>query len=427
MAIPQRPTKLGAYDVIAKIASGGMAHVYLGRARDLTGSERVAAIKVMRHDYGGDEQALHMFFDEAKLLSRLSHPNIIQTLEFGTSGEHPFIAMELLLGRTVMDVWDACVRQNIALRFDLAAWIAARLADALHYAHELADESGTPLHLIHRDVNPSNVFLTFDGKVKLFDFGLAKAKSRRTKSTTGIVKGKLPYLSPEQLMELPLDRRSDIFTLGTTLWEMATMRRLFKRDTDGDTVRAVRSSPIPDPESLVPGFPEPLAKIVRRSLERNREHRHQTAQELAQELDVYLARIGSSDPSSVIPAMLDRLFPGERARQMGWLKAAIAPGHMRGSLTPPIPIIPLQRAGESVPTPPPSVPTRPPNSTPMSGPVSSSRQSGPISAPPISTPPAAPSSRPRSVPPANPAGPGSSGRPASIPARLPDLPPKPRK
>jgi serine/threonine-protein kinase len=324
------------------------------------GNERVAAIKVMRHDFGGDEQALHMFLDEAKLLSRLSHPNIIQTLEFGTTGEHPFIAMELLLGRNLMDVWDKCVEQGIALRFDLAAWAAARVADALHHAHELTDEAGGALHLIHRDVNPSNVFLTFDGKVKLFDFGLAKASSRRQKSTAGIVKGKLPYLSPEQIMELPLDPRSDVYTLGTTLWEMTTMRRLFKRDSDVDTVRAVRSAAIPDPQTLVSGYPEPLARIVRKSLERNREHRYQTARDFAADLDAYLARVGSPNPSSMIPAILDRLFPGERARQIGWLKAASSPLTPRSTMTPPIPI-PIHRAGDpagSVPPVPPSAPPK---------------------------------------------------------------------
>jgi serine/threonine-protein kinase len=391
-----------------------MAHVYLGRAR-IIGGDRLAAVKVMRHDFGGDEQALHMFFDEAKLLSRLSHPNIIQTLEFGTTDEHPFIAMELLLGRTVMDVWEACVKQGIAIRFDLAAWIAARLADALHYAHELTDETGTPLNLIHRDVNPSNVFVTFDGKVKLFDFGLAKAQSRRAKSTTGIVKGKLPYLSPEQIMELSLDKRSDIYTLGTTLWEMTTMRRLFKRENDVETVRAVRSALIPDPEQLITGYPAPLAAIVRKSLERNREHRYQTAKEFATALDMYLAQIGTPDPSSVIPAMLDRLFPGERARQMGWLKTAIAPGSYRNSLTPPLPI-PMQRSpGDSMmPTPPPSVPTSAPRSAPGSGPVLTPR-SGAIP-PAAQTPPSLPVPTPRSSP---------TPTPRSVPP--PPPPPKSRK
>ena len=376
-----------------------MAHVYLGRARDHLGQERVAAIKVMRHDFGGDDQALHMFLDEAKLLSRLSHPNIIQTLEFGTSGEdpHPFIAMELLLGRTVMDVWERCIEENIALRFDVAAWIAARIADGLHHAHELTDEAGGALHLIHRDVNPSNIFLSFDGKVKLFDFGLAKASSRRTQSSAGIVKGKLPYLSPEQIMELPLDPRSDVYTLGTTLWEMATMRRLFKRENDVETVRAVRSAAIPDPRALVPELPEALARIILRSLERNREHRYKTARELALDLDDFLTRIGPPDLSTVIPAILDRLFPGERARQMGWLKSASGPQTPRSTLTPPIPF-PLQRApGE------PSIP-------PSSG-----------AGTPVSTPPSIPPSMPRS---------GPSSAPTSSPSTLRSVAPeapKPRK
>lgn len=423
MAIPRRPTKLGPYDVIAKIASGGMAHVYLGRGTDLVGDGRLAAIKIMRHDFGGDEQALHMFLDEARLLSRLSHPNIIQTLEFGTTDEHPFIAMELLLGRTVLDVWEACVAEQMALRFDLAAYVAARVAEALDYAHLLTDELGTPLHLIHRDVNPSNIFLTFDGKVKLFDFGLAKAKLRRTKSHAGIVKGKLPYLSPEQVMELPLDRRSDVYTLGTTLWEMATMRRLFKRGTDIDTVRAVRSAAIPRPETLVEVFPEPLSDIIIRSLERNREHRYQSAQEFADALDDFIARSGSGDPSTLIPATLDRLFPGERARQMGWLKSAVAPNAalMRATLTPPIPIpiqssvAPLSRIPES----------GGPRSTPT----------GPLSAPPLTPrsvrdgPLSTPLSFPLSTPPLTPRAPDTSeesGGAASAP-ELPPLPPKIRK
>lgn len=431
MPIPQRPTKLGPYDVIAKIASGGMAHVYLGRARDLTGAERVAAVKVMRHDFGGDEQALHMFLDEAKLLSRLSHPNIIQTLEFGTTGEHPFIAMELLLGRTIMDVWETCVQEGIALRFDLAAWIAARVADGLHYAHELTDESGAPLHLIHRDVNPSNVFLSFDGRVKLFDFGLAKASSRRHRSSAGIVKGKLPYLSPEQIMELPLDPRSDVYTLGTTLWEMVTMRRLFKRDSDVETVKAVRSAKIPDPRTLVTGCPEPLAKIVLRSLERNREHRYQTAREFSNDLDAYLARVGTPDASSVIPAILDRLFPGDRMRQTGWLKAAGAPTAPRNTFAPPVPL-PMQRAPGETSVPPPTSSS----SAVSSAPVSSDRR-GISSATPPPKPTMPPSLRPNvpnsgsatrppipaSLPPI-PAGLPPTPAPSSTPSRPPSLPPR---
>lgn len=202
-----------------------MATVYMGRAKDESGKERVAAIKVIRHEMTRNENVVQMFIDEATLLARLSHPNISRTLEHGVTGDRHFIAMELLIGRTLFDVWEALVARKLSLRLDVAAWICARVAHALHYAHELTDERGTPLDVIHRDVNPSNIFLTYDGDVKLFDFGLAKTVGRRAKSAEGIVKGKLPYLAPEQVMQFPYDRRADIFMLGTTLWELVTMRR----------------------------------------------------------------------------------------------------------------------------------------------------------------------------------------------------------
>jgi serine/threonine-protein kinase len=245
--VPSRPKRLGPYDVVVKIAGGGMATVYLARTQDASRGEQLVAVKVIRHDLRHDQRYVQMFLDEAKVLTRLAHPNIASTFEFGTDEEQHFIAMELLAGRNLAEVWDACKARKVSLRLDHAAWIGARIADALHYAHELTDDEGAPLQVIHRDVNPSNVFLTFDGDVKLIDFGLAKSHGRQAKSTTGVVKGKLPYLSPEQFEPLVLDRRSDIYMLGTTLWEMTTMRRLFKRTDDLETVAVVRAALVPDP------------------------------------------------------------------------------------------------------------------------------------------------------------------------------------
>ena len=324
--LPSRPTKLGAYDVIAKIASGGMANVYLGRSRGDNGADEVVAIKVPLHELAQDDQGIKMFMDEAKVLSRLSHPNLIRTVGYGTTGEFHFIAMELLVGRTLMDVWDTCAGLKVAMRLDMSAWIASRVAEGLHYAHELADTSGTALHIIHRDVNPSNIFLTYDGQIKLFDFGLAKAVGRASKSQAGIVKGKLPYLSPEQISQVPIDRRSDIFTLGTTLWEMTTMRRLFRRDNDIATVKAVRAAPIPDPRTLVKGYPDELAAIVTRALDRQQDQRYDTAAELGRDLDAFVRRTAKGvNMGALAPAMLDRLFPGDRARQLGWLRRRMTP------------------------------------------------------------------------------------------------------
>ncbi|MDB4998615.1 MAG: serine/threonine protein kinase [Myxococcaceae bacterium] len=346
MPLPSRPQRLGPYEVVAKIAGGGMATIYMGRTRDpKTGVEKVAAIKVIRNELRKSGDFVDMFLDEARILSRLSHPNVIQTLEYGADDEHHFIAMELLLGRTLMDVWDLCAARGLALRLDLSAFIAARTADGLHCAHELAGPDGSPLHLIHRDVNPSNIFLTYDGRVKLFDFGLAKALGRTAKSSAGIVKGKLPYLSPEQVMQFPLDRRVDVFTLGATLWEMTTMKRLFKRDDDVETVKAVRTGVIPDPRAIVPHIPATLAAITKKALERSAAHRYDTARDFAQALDAFLAETAKpAELPQVLGAMLDSLFPGDRAKQEGWLRKTRAlPTDPRRATLPPPASLPLTR------------------------------------------------------------------------------------
>ena len=355
MPLPVRPTRLGPYEVIVKIAGGGMATIYLGKQRRRGAPDKLAALKVIRHDLRHDERFVNMFLDEAKVLSRLSHPNIAAHYEFGTDGDHQhFIAMELLVGRTVLDVWEACKATKVTLRFDHAAWIAARVAEALHSAHEAVDEEGSSLNVVHRDVNPSNVFLTFEGDVKLFDFGLAKARGRRNKSVDGIVKGKLPYLSPEQVAQLPIDRRSDIYMLGTTLWEMTTMRRLFKRDDDVETLMLVRAGLVPDPRATLPKYPEALWHIVRRALARDRDDRYQTAEELARDLDAYIEDAASGEDMALLTAaVLDALFPGDREAREQWIKRAHAPQPegSRATMPPPVHVVGLASASFERPPP----------------------------------------------------------------------------
>ncbi len=330
MPLPPRPKRLGNYDVVAKIGGGGMATIYLGHAPD-----HVAALKVLRHDVATSEQVVNMFHDESRILGLLSHENITRTYQWGEEGGQHFIAMELLLGRTLVDVWEACVARKLSLRLDLSAWIAARVAAGLAHAHALTDERGQSLHVIHRDVNPSNIFLTYSGQVKLFDFGLAKSLGRRAESSAGIIKGKLPYLSPEQIMQLGIDQRADIFMLGTTLWEMTTMRRLFKRNDDVETVKAVRGGVIPDPRKIVAGYPDDLFRAVDKALQRNRENRYQDAASFARDLDAFVRRTAPDDPAKLVPSILESLFPGDRARQMGWLRGASA--STRGASGPTIP------------------------------------------------------------------------------------------
>ncbi len=317
-----------------------MATIYLGRARQTTGQDKVAAIKVIRHDLSHDDRFVAMFLDEAKILSLLQHPNISATYEYGVSAQQHFIAMELLLGRTLADTWDACKKRDLALRMDMCAWIGARVADALHYAHELRDERGTQLHVIHRDVNPANIFLTYDGQVKLFDFGLAKAQGRRAKSSTGVVKGKLPYLAPEQILQHPIDRRTDLYALGTTLWEMTTMRRLFKRQNDVETLLAIKAGLVPDPRATVASYPEDLWRILKRALEREPDDRYPNADAVARDLDKYVRGQGKGSMPALISAILTELFEGEREKQLGWLRktSALTGAPPRTTQAPPAPV-----------------------------------------------------------------------------------------
>lgn len=299
-----------------------MASIYLGRSYEA--AHEVVALKVMRTaGMKEDDELVRMFVDEANLLARLHHPAIVETIEVGVDGGRRYIAMELLRGMTLASVYTVCEQRRFRIEPEIIAWIGARLAEGLQHAHTLRDEHGVPLGLIHRDVNPANVFVTFEGTIKLFDFGMAKTMMRTTiKTAPGVVKGKLSYLAPEQIMQLPLDHRADVFGLGTTLWELCTMRRLFQRESDIETVRAVHVGAIPDVRTFAPEIPATLAAVVQRALERNRDHRYPTAGDLAHDLE-QIAHARAEGAPARLSSMLDTLFPDERKRQRGWLKPAV--------------------------------------------------------------------------------------------------------
>jgi serine/threonine-protein kinase len=364
--VPQPPRLLGPYEVGAKIAGGGMATVFLGRKLE-GGEEKVVALKVIKDELANDETFIHMFLDEAKILSRLSHPNIIETLEYGVTGEHRFIAMELLLGRSLADVWDLLASKGARVPRSLGAWICARVADGLEHAHTLKDDDGQLLNVIHRDVNPSNIFLTFDGRVKLIDFGLAKMKNRRAKTGDGIVKGKVPYLSPEQITQETIDGRTDLYSLGTTLWELGTGKRLFKRDSDIETIDAIRQAKVADARGIVHDYPNELWEILQRSLQPEPSERFATAGDVARALDRFLEDKHDEIGATKVESFLAELFPGDHARQTAWLRLAKSRGASRGAATvpPPVPLPEVQRgAGEARDTTPTPTPTPAPLAMP---------------------------------------------------------------
>ena len=307
---PDELQSLGDYDVVAPIGRGGMAEVHAARLRGQP--DRLAALKVIRPEFGREPGFVAMFLDEARIASRLSHPNIVAIFGLGHDAGRHYLAMELLRGRTLQEMWAAAYEHGQRLPFAVAAWIGARVAEGLHHAHELRDEAGSPAQVVHRDVNPSNIFVCASGEPKVIDFGLAKARDRIGATAIGVVKGKLAYLSPEQVAGKPVDRRSDIFSLGVTLWEITVGRRLFREDDDVVTVQRVLAADVPDPTTLVPGYPPALAAVLRRALAADPMHRTATAEELARGLDAFVADAGGCDAATVA-ALLAELFPPKSA------------------------------------------------------------------------------------------------------------------
>ena len=311
--------QLGRYEVRAKLADGGMATLYLGRLHGAEGFERPVALKVIKEQFLQNREFVTMFMDEAKIVSRVSHPNVVQLYELGNEKGRLFIAMELLIGQSLWNVWQACRERKACLRQDLIAWIGARVGEGLHHAHELTGPDGKSIELVHRDVNASNIFITYDGHVKLIDFGLVKATNRVSRTAEGIVKGKLAYMSPEQALGKPLDRRTDIFALGTTLWELTADRRLFKKENDIDTMRAIKDAVVPDPTALVAGYPPKLWKTLERSLKRDPNERYATVKEMVKDLDECAASEGRTVSSGTLSEVMLTLFAKERERQLAWI------------------------------------------------------------------------------------------------------------
>jgi serine/threonine-protein kinase len=227
--------------------------------------------------------------------------------------------MELLFGESLWDIWFTARAKDQKLPEDLVAWIGARIAEGLHHAHELSS-GGAKQNVIHRDVNPSNVFVTYDGQVKIIDFGLAKAKNRVTETGLGVIKGKVAYMAPEQTKSSrDIDHRVDIFALGVTLWELTTDRRLFKRGDNVSTLAAVAECKVPDPTALVPGYSPALWEILKKALAKDRNARYATAKELADALDAFSRSRGRVVTAATVSAFMEDLFGAQRQRYQAWL------------------------------------------------------------------------------------------------------------
>ncbi|HEX3479769.1 MAG TPA: serine/threonine-protein kinase [Kofleriaceae bacterium] len=273
------------YELLCPLAAGGMAELHLVRAQDPERGERLVVIKRLRRELAADPLFVRMFLDEARLASTLRHSNVVEVFEVGQDGEQCYIAMEHLHGHDLRDIMARVTGRGQRLRFEQALAIARSVATGLHYTHERSGADGQPLNIVHRDVSPHNVFLTYGGDVKIVDFGVAKASTQLARTRTGVLKGKVAYMSPEQASGQPLDRRSDVFCIGILLWEMTTGQWLYRKGSELDMLNAVAGERPPRPSRLVSGYPRDLEKIVMKTLARSRNERWATAGELAGAID----------------------------------------------------------------------------------------------------------------------------------------------
>lgn len=280
------PTLIGRYELLTRLATGGMAELFLARERGLAGLERLVVIKRILPHLADQASFVEMFLREARIVARLSHPNVVQIYELGHEDQTYHIAMEYIHGSTVRELLLMSQASKVKVPFDVIASIGVQSLRGLHAAHELRDLDGQPLGLVHRDISPHNLMCTSDGHVKLLDFGVAKTTTASVEATySGNLKGKFAYLSPEQCLHEELDRRSDVFSMGIVLWEMCAMRRLFKRRTELDMMQAIIGGDAPRPSRFRPDVPAALEEVVMRALAVRREDRYASAEVMRRALE----------------------------------------------------------------------------------------------------------------------------------------------
>jgi TonB family protein len=299
-------SSFGQYTLLEKIAVGGMAEVWKARSRGVEGFQKTVAIKKILPHMTDNVDFVGMFIDEAKLAAQLNHPNIVHIYDLGKIGRDYYIAMEYVEGKDLRSLLNAAQDHKLRMPPGLAALIAARLANALDYAHRKRDFDAKAMGLVHRDVSPQNVLLTFEGDVKLCDFGIAKAVAKVGQTQTGALKGKLQYMSPEQAWGRAVDARSDLFSLGSVLFEMLTAERLFPGDTEISILDSVRQGKVRHPRQVDPTVPQELDEIVRKALAVDPDHRFQSAGEMLHQLEGYLARLSPSVGPTDVASFLER-------------------------------------------------------------------------------------------------------------------------
>lgn len=285
----KKPIPFGRYYLMDRVAVGGMAEVFKAKSLGAEGFSKVVALKRILPNIAEDQEFITMFIDEAKIAVQLSHANVARILELGEDRGTYFIAMEYIQGKDLRTIFERAKRtEDKSIAALMAAYIISRVCEGLDYAHRKKDDTGKPLCIVHRDVSPQNILVSFDGDVKLIDFGVAKAQNKITRTQAGILKGKFSYMSPEQVQGLPLDQRSDIFGLGIVLHEMLVGQRLFVGKSDFQTLEKVRKAEAVKPSEINPNIPPELDEITMRALSRDPNTRYTYASEMHEDLQRFL-------------------------------------------------------------------------------------------------------------------------------------------
>jgi serine/threonine-protein kinase len=327
--VVELPKAIGRYEILGRLATGGMAEILLGRISGPSGFERLVVVKRILPHLARQQRFVAMFLDEARIVARIRHSNVVQVQELGQEGEELYITMEYLEGESVAGLLKRLVLRGHTLGAHLAAYVVAEACAGLHAAHELEDSTGAPQGLVHRDVSPQNVFVTYQGQVKVIDFGVVKAHDRMARTEAGQLKGKWEYMAPEQYLGKTIDRRADVFALGILLYELGTMRRLFKRFNEMLTMKAITKEPVTPPSRVVPDFPASLEAICLKALARSRDERYATAAEMRRDLLAAMRGLPASaqepEPSEALAALMREHF-AERIEEKGELLRRVKDG-----------------------------------------------------------------------------------------------------
>lgn len=323
---PAPPEKIGRYELCFELASGGMASVYLARVDGTPGFQKLVALKRIHPHLANEKDYVEMFLDEARIASRITHANVCSVFDFGEVDGEYYIAMEYLVGEPLSRVHRRVVanadQRCSPLLPARMVRVIAQACEGLHAAHELRDADGESLHVVHRDVSAENLFVTYDGATQVVDFGIAHARQRVHHTEAGQVKGTFPYMAPEQMTAAIVDRRVDVWALGAVLWELLTLRRLFLRDTDVNTMYAVLSGEIRPPSDYRSDVPAELDEIVLKALRRSPDERWQSAREMGKALRRFLAKQDDLVGPAELADWMAELFPNGEVRKQRLMEIA---------------------------------------------------------------------------------------------------------